>query len=163
MLKEHWSKVFAAKSFDEQAADTWFRQAYPDGRGLEGLAAIPPEQWRVCKSDVKRAIAQANRSAPGPDGIPYRVWQMLGDTAADLLWKCAGELQTTEAQRHLEQAYHDDARCEFNSGLLVFLPKKPSGQDELGQPIYLACDTRPLCIVDTANRLLANAARLRWE
>ncbi len=44
-----------------------------------------------------------------------------------------------------------------------FLPKKPSGQDETGQPWYLASDTRPLCIVDTANRLIANAARMRWE
>jgi hypothetical protein len=44
-----------------------------------------------------------------------------------------------------------------------FLPKKPSFFDDDGTPCYLASDTRPLCIVDTANRLMANAARLRWE
>ncbi len=40
---------------------------------------------------------------------------------------------------------------------------KPSSHDEFGNPIYTASDTRPLCVVDTASRLIANAARLRWE
>ena len=35
--------------------------------------------------------------------------------------------------------------------------------DVEGCPVYLAEDTRPLCIVDTANRLLTSAARIRWE
>jgi hypothetical protein len=63
----------------------------------------------------------------------------------------------------LADAYRDEDSCSFNAGTLVFLPKKPSEHDEWGGPIFLPGDTRPLCIVDTSNRLLANAARLRWE
>ncbi len=35
--------------------------------------------------------------------------------------------------------------------------------DAVGVAVFLPSDTRPLCIVDTANRLIANAARLRWD
>ena len=60
----------------------------------------------------------------------------------------------------------DDIRPEghnFNLGLLICLGKKPhSEHPEFGQ-IYRPGSTRPLSIVNTDNRLIANAARLRWE
>ena len=45
---------------------------------------------------------------------------------------------------------------------MVFLPKKPSGQRE-GVDYYTPDDTRPLAIVNTDNRLIANAVRHRME
>ena len=80
-----------------------------------------------------------------------------------MLWQASQELQRSDVTDCLEKAYFDERTCNFNSGLLVFLPKKPSRHDEFGNPVYGASDTRPLCMVDTANRILANAARLRWE
>jgi exonuclease III len=162
-LKEHWTEVFTAKEYSDQTADRWFRKAYPDGKGLEDFPSKEPDQWSVRKSDIKKAISVANRSAPGPDGIPYKAWKLLGETAVNVLWRVARELQLPESKDYLQQAYRDEESCGFNTGLLVFLPKKPSKLDEFGNPAYTASDTRPLCIVDTANRLVANAARLRWE
>ena len=42
-------------------------------------------------------------------------------------------------------------------------PQKPTSPNAGGDHYFRPADTRPLAIVDTANRLLANAARLRWE
>ena len=51
----------------------------------------------------------------------------------------------------------------FNQGLLICLGKKPhSEHTDYGQ-IFQPESTRPLSIVNTDNRLIANAARLRWE
>ena len=162
-LRQHWSTVFAAKPHSDAAVDRWFDKAYPNGKGLEDFPAMHQGNWNIRKADIKKAISMASRSAPGPDGIPYRIWQLLGGTAVDTLWQAAQELELPDAEEVLAQAYHDEDNCGFNTGLLVFLPKKPSGHDEGGNPVYTAADTRPLCIVDTANRLIANAARLRWE
>ena len=51
----------------------------------------------------------------------------------------------------------------FNLGTLCCLPKKPSGTDCALGDFFAADCTRPLCIVNTDDRLIANAARLRWE
>ena len=43
------------------------------------------------------------------------------------------------------------------------LPKKPSGVDEDGHTYFDPSATRPLSLVNTDNRLLAAAARYKWE
>ena len=48
-------------------------------------------------------------------------------------------------------------------GILCCLPKKKTGVDEEAGDYYAADATRPLSIVNTDNRILANAARNRWE
>ena len=52
---------------------------------------------------------------------------------------------------------------DFNVGSIVFLPKKPAGNDPLFGDYYTAADMRPLTIVNTDNRLITNAYRLRAE
>ena len=51
----------------------------------------------------------------------------------------------------------------FNLGILTCIGKRPIGQEEGVGDVYDAAGTRPLSIVDTANRLIASAYRLRWE
>ena len=102
----------------------------------------------------------AGNFEPGPDGIPYAAWQSLGAAGIDVLWEAAQDLQSEEYAQRLRDAYQDEPSCDFNCGLLCFLPKQPSGRDAAGSPVFLPADTRPLCIVDTANRIVANAARL---
>ena len=75
----------------------------------------------------------------------------------------AQELQQPEAEATLAAAYRDEHHCGFNEVVLVFIAKKPSATDVYGELCFQASDARPICIVDTANRLTANAARLRWE
>ncbi len=79
-LEEHWSAVFSAKEYSEAAADNWFHRAYPDGKGLKDFPSRQPDPWTVRKSDVRKAICMANRSASSPDGVPYKVWKLLCET-----------------------------------------------------------------------------------
>jgi hypothetical protein len=73
-LEEHWQQVFAAKEYQKDAGKHWFRRAYPDGQGMENFPFIDAENWQIRHSDVRRAVYMSNKSAPGPDGIPYRIW-----------------------------------------------------------------------------------------
>ena len=163
-LRQHWRQVFTARAHDEEATRAWLESAYPDREGLEAFPPSTADVWEVRRSDVAAAIRMAGSSAPGPDGIPYGFWQHCGNSATDVLYAAIQDLQSDDAKRLLADAYRDDdAGCAFNAGTLVFLPKKASAEDEHGGPVFLPSDTRPLCIVDTVNRLLASAARLRWE
>ena len=47
--------------------------------------------------------------------------------------------------------------------IMVCLAKPAIGVTEEGEDVYDAAGTRPLAIVNTDNRILANAARARWE
>ena len=51
----------------------------------------------------------------------------------------------------------------FNGGLLCCLPKASAGEDEAEGTFYEPSGTRPLTIVNTDNRIIASAYRLRWE
>ena len=55
------------------------------------------------------------------------------------------------------------AHHSFNLGSMVLLPKKPADTDPLLGDYFTASDTRPLVIVNTDNRIIANAMRFRLE
>ena len=46
---------------------------------------------------------------------------------------------------------------------MVFLSKKAAGTDRILGDFYTAADTRPLVIVNTDNRIIASALRIRLE
>ncbi len=50
---------------------------------------------------------------------------------------------------------------EFNDSILACLPKTPVEVDDDGPEIFEAQGTRPLAIVNTDNRIMRNAARMR--
>ena len=122
--------------------------------------------WQIRRKDITKAIKISGHSSPGPDGIPYSAWKMSGQLAIQTLYDAATTLQSDDATTMLQQMHGSDARPEghsFNLGLLICLGKKPhSEHPEYGQ-VFQPSSTRPLSIVNTDNRLLANAARLRWE
>ena len=122
--------------------------------------------WQVQRKDIAKAIKISGNSAPGPDGIPYISWRKSGDLATNILHEAATALQSDQAIPLLQNLHGDDTRPgnhEFNLGLLICLGKKPhSTHPEYGE-VFRPGSTRPLSIVNTDNRLLANAARLRWE
>ena len=47
------------------------------------------------------------RSAPGPDGLPYGVWQALGELGVDILWGVALALEREDAPNLIDEAYRD--------------------------------------------------------
>ena len=87
--RQRWAAYFSANSHSDAAVDRWFDKAYPNGKGLEDFPARHSGNWTVRKADVKKAVSMANRSAPGPDGIPYKVWELFGSSAVDTLWQAA--------------------------------------------------------------------------
>ena len=54
-------------------------------------------------------------------------------------------------------------RITISTWLLHCICKCPVDQQEGVGDVYEAAGTRPLSIVDTANRLIASAYRIRWE
>ena len=72
-------------------------------------------------------------------------------------------MQQDDNREMLRQAYEDAEIIAFNHSLICCIPKKPTGADSSGGLWYRAADTRPIAIVDTGNRLIANAAGIRWE
>ena len=162
-LKAHWARVFAGLELKPEDMERWMLEAYLDGQGLDKLPPPESSAWKVRRRDIARAVRLAGKSAPGPDGIPYCAWQSLQDYGVDCLWDVMQELSSADITAKLEAAYHDEEACTFNLGLLACIPKQTTGVTADGTQVCAVEDTRPISMVDTANRLLANSARLRWE
>jgi hypothetical protein len=81
----------------------------------------------------------------------------------DCLWEALQELGGDDVEAKLDDAYRDEDGCNFNLGLLACIPKQTTGVTAAGVQYVSPADTRPINMVDTSSRLLASAARLRWE
>lgn len=162
-LAAHWSKVFAGRTLQEEDIAAWMEAAYPGGAGLGSMEPAGSPAWQIRRDDVDRAVKVSGSSSPGPDGIPYAAWRALGAYGVDTLWDALQELQRTDGTALLEEAYRDETGCHFNLGLMACIPKVTTGVSPGGTAYVSPADTRPISMVDTANRLMANAARLRWE
>ena len=123
-----------------------------------GVPPPPPAsgpKWSVDKEHIKQAITIAKESAPGPDGIPYRAWKKLGDLAVDVLHDVAIFMKRNDSVQFLPE--------DFTQAFLCCLPKKVSGNCAVHGDFYDPQNTRPLSLVNTDNRLIANALRLVIE
>ena len=83
-----------------------------------------------------------------------------------MLWAAARDLEADDYEAKLQDAYRDGdsmAEHDFNISYLFCLPKKPAGQLDDGTDYYDAEATRPLALVNTDNRIVAAAAKRRWE
>ena len=173
-LQQHWEEVFTKKEVDEGMLERWLSEMYPKGAGnprkrdAHGRTGwrfgLPPEndgRWQITKKDVARATKMSKDSAPGPDGLPHKVWKELGEFGTDILFEAMGELQDEGGLEILNTAY--GGKHQFNESIMACLPKSVSGNTEDGKEIYEPGNTRPLAIGNTDNRLMCSAARLRWE
>ena len=168
-LKEHWERTFAATPIDEEALEHWLHDTLPNkGRGEGNHDSLPPPDshlWKIRRKDVAKAVRLSNNSAPGPDGIPYLAWRKLGNIGIDYLFQAVKCLTTEEGKQCMSDASPDlpHGQHTFNAGLLCCLPKKPTGQTGDGHQYFAPDATRPLTLVNCDNRLVASAARFRWE
>ncbi|MBM3946426.1 MAG: hypothetical protein FJ315_03360, partial [SAR202 cluster bacterium] len=166
-LRDHWQRQFAAKPSCSRTRAAWLRDDRASPEGLHHALApfLGESRWRVRRCDVAKAINRATCSAPGPDGIPYLAWQRLGDLGVSVLHEALDALMAEDGREALLEAFplDSDGNSPFNEALLVMIPKKASATTEHGAPLYEPCDVRPLSVVNTDNRLLANAVRLRVE
>ena len=161
-LVAHWGRVFGEAPIDEQALQVWLGEALPPQESR------PPHNaatWAVRKKDVARAVRCAGNSMPGPDRIPYLAWRKLGRLGIDVLFDAAAAMAKPDFPARIREAYRlsEGEDHPFNLGILVCIPKKVVEEHPEHGPVFTAGGTRPLSIVDTANRILANAYRYRWE
>ena len=140
----------------------------PLGRSSSKRQPLPTHAgaWRVRRKDVEGALRHSGNSAPGPDGIPFKAWRALGPLGVSILHATASCLEGVDAQRLLIEAYKDctdDGTHQYNYNTMVCLPKKSTSTTQDGTEAYTTNNTRPLSIVNCDNRIVAAAARIRWE
>ena len=146
---------------------SWLAHDRADPGGLYRAlqpAARATSRWLIRRSDVRQAVEQSGDSAAGPDGIPYLAWRRLGNLGVDVLFAVAQQLEQDSGTAAICEAFPLDeaGNTAFNAATQVFIPKKTPQQWEGGE-FHRPQDTRPLSVVNTDNRLLANAARMRVE
>ena len=85
-----------------------------DSPAAAGSPGRPPplpqgrRAWAIRRKDIALAIRFGKkRSAPGPDGLPYGVWQALGELGVDILWGVALALEREDAPDLIDEAYRD--------------------------------------------------------
>ena len=161
-LSSHWSHVFTARPASQSHIDEWLGRFLP----AANFDSLPKSAWRVRRRDIEKAVRHSGNSAPGPDGIPYSAWRALGGFGAGALTEALNVLSTGDASQALKDAYRDcsdNVGHGFNLGILVCIPKSPAGSLPDGTDYFTPDGTRPLAVVNTDNRILAGAARHRWE
>ena len=187
-LAQHWAKVFKKKPINTTLLTDWFRSLRdarhnetnnrdhhpPENDLLPGQTPRPRQalptnkaDWAPTRRDMSKALRLAGNSSPGPDGIPFSAWRALGETGLNTLHDVACALRLEGSTYLLEDAYFDqpgEERHQYNVSNLVCLPKTPTVDDHgASGTYYKPKDTRPLSIVNCDNRLVASAARWRWE
>jgi len=161
-LQRYWKDVFSAKAAEQSTMCTWFTEELGSGGPWTGSTC---SDWEIQRCSMRRAIQKSSKSAPGPDGIPYLAWKRLGLLGEDILLEVArflGESEVSECSQVLGE-FGSHLADSFNLGNMVFLPKKLAGTDPVMGDFYTPADVRPLLIVNTDNRLIANSMRLQWE
>ena len=98
LIRKHWGSVFAEKHSDPIAVGTLLSYA-PAARGLPDL---PPSI-----DDIAEDLHSRPDSAPGPDGIPYKAWQRLGDLGCDVLFAAALALQDPQTLECLPEDFNE--------------------------------------------------------
>ena len=115
---------------------------------------------------MSNSLKHAGDSAPSPDGIPYGAWRALKDLGVSVLHRVAISMESADAHSQVRAAYLDEPGAgdhDFNLSTMVYIPKVASGEDAEFGEFFHPKDLRPLSIVNTDNRTIANAMRLRWE
>jgi len=164
-LKKHWAKTFKASKINRTLLEQWLKEESQCNEPMgKDLPSQEDESWDLLPRHMKKAIDDSGVSRPGPDGIPYAAYKVLGVVGCSVLFRAAAALANEDGLIKLRTACGTgaDGVRRFNEALMVFLPKKPSGQE--GDTVfYEPGDTRPLAIVNTDNRLIASAYRILLE
>lgn len=121
-----------------------------DREEIDALLADWGQPWKIhgvrlpSTEDVKAVLVRAPGTAPGPDGIPYKVWLSCVDGAA-----------TTPHEVLCAFAGGEPAPFGFNDAWLCMLPKGRSPQDVEGAATRTAKALRPLSLKNTDGKSIA--------
>ena len=137
-LVSHWKTVFMKKPYCERSCDEI----------LENYRREAPQiDWELSRNHLAFLLKHPKKSAPGPDGVPFSAFTATMELSFPILWGCAADL-----------LQGGSPPPDFNHANLILLPKKPSVEVD-GVKWFAPKDTRPLSIVNSDNRILANIFR----
>ena len=95
--------------------------------------------------DVKKVFKHLHESSAGPDGIPSSMYAQLTSIAPGIFLRVVQAMLDGTAE--LEET--------FNHAFLCCIPKAADEHSSNGHPVHTASGTRPISIVDAANRIIA--------
>ena len=143
VLTRHWQKVFDGKPTDEQLRTSWLSR-------VRKRANVHINSLLPTFQDVETVLSQLPSSSPGPDGIPFALYKNYRTLVAPIMYDIVTRMI----------AGSEIPPSDFNTAFLLCLPKTVGVVDEQGQTLHDAGNTRPLSIVDAANRIIASVFRI---
>ena len=138
VLTEHWQSTFDVKPTNRHLREQWLERVRDRFKvGLDDL--------RPTDTDVEKVFANLHDSAAGPDGIPTGIYMHIKGMVTSIFKQLVCDIIDGTAELNEE----------FNFAFLCCIPKASNETDQAGVPIHAASSTRPLSIVDAANRIVA--------
>jgi ribonuclease HI/exonuclease III len=133
IIEKFWGQVWRGPNEEELVSRSLVIDKYLDEYAVDDIELLP----NLTIEHVKTSILTSGNSAVGPDGIPFIAYRRTVDTSAKILFNYANRLQGKPSNL-----------SDFNRSTLLLIPKTES---------TLIKDTRPLCINNTDNRIIARA------
>ena len=138
LLSQHWQQVFDQKTTNPRLRATWLER-------VRGRLATDLVDLRPTIGDVGKVFKHLHESAPGPDGISTGLFAKLKHLGPDIFLRVAHSMLDDET----------DLGDGFNQAFLCCIPKSADETTCNGHAVFTAGSTRPISIVDAANRILA--------
>ncbi len=82
----------------------------------------------MTSAHVQDSLRRSHETTPGPDGVPYGAYKVLGDYAVSFLYDVAEDMQEYGAENKVP--------ANFNHAILCCLPKTASRTDAVHGDVY---------------------------
>ena len=137
LLRDHWRPKFTANGVSNEIMEEFKEYIQCVGRDVD---------WQLSFVEFQEIIESTVDSGLGPDGIPYSAWAKAGDGVQQILYKLYCDL-----------CNYGEIGEDFNTSLMVFLPKGEHADDREGSVSRKGGDTRPLNLSNTDAKIIALA------
>ena len=145
-LCRHWQDVFNKKTTDDVLRGRW-----PDC--VKGKMKVELDDLRPTTEEAETVIKNVADSTAGPDGISSAMYTaLLGLAPGIFLELVNGMIDGTERVSE-----------EFNFAIMCCIPKTSGELTSDGIAAHTADATRPISVVDAANRMLAAMFKVALE
>jgi endonuclease/exonuclease/phosphatase family metal-dependent hydrolase len=138
ILTQHWQDTFEDQPTNAALRKEWLER-------IRDRFKVALEELRPNEQDITKVFDGLRDSAAGPDGIPTGVYMKLKRVAPKIFQDLVLNLIDGSV------TLNDD----FNFAYLCCIPKPTDERSQSGEKIHGASSTRPLSIVDAANRIVA--------
>ena len=138
-LTEHWQSAFSKRDTDHLLRERW----------LTNMSPCPHDTWELSDEEWTALFLKLHESSPGPDGIPFGTYKVLAKLVIPYFQRAFTSLLDNNCPWSPPE--------DFNFAFLYCIPKKADYTDHDLGDVYACGSTRPISVVNTDNRILANA------